>query len=86
MYIWTKRAIPTMTKTNSMWMASMPAARTKTQTTVQEIYQALIGISIDEIDTDGDPSGKEADITVVYTLKTNHEGGIHTGMKTSTTW
>ena len=35
----------------------------------RKFYQALIGISIDEIDTDGDPSGKEADITVVYTLK-----------------
>jgi len=35
----------------------------------RQFYQALIGISIDEIDVDGDPSGGKADITIDYTLK-----------------
>ena len=35
----------------------------------RQFYQALIGISIDEIDVDGDPAGGKADITIDYTLK-----------------
>ena len=36
----------------------------------RKFYQALIGICIDEIDMEGDPSGGKADITINYTLKT----------------
>ena len=35
----------------------------------RKFYQALIGISLDEIDVDGNPA-KEAEITIEYTLKT----------------
>ena len=34
----------------------------------RKFYQALIGISLDEIDVDGEPTG-EAEITIEYTLK-----------------
>jgi hypothetical protein len=35
----------------------------------RKFYQALIGVCIDEIDLEGDPAGKQADITIEYTLK-----------------
>jgi hypothetical protein len=35
----------------------------------RKFYQALIGVCIDEIDLEGDPSGGKADITIDYTLK-----------------
>jgi len=35
----------------------------------RKFYQALIGISVDEIDLEGDPSGRQAEITIDYTLK-----------------